>query len=66
MIIIIKNLFDMKKLYINVTSTLCVLADDDASVDNIMDNIDITAVSNSENADVEYIETEIFYLQDAK
>ena len=56
----------MKKLYINVSSTLCVLADDDVSIDDIMDNIDITAVSNSENYDVEYIETENFYLQDAK
>ena len=46
----------MKKIYLDVTLSVVVLADDDIEIGSIMDNLDVQASSDSDKFDVEVID----------
>lgn len=47
----------MRKVYINVTTRLIIRADDGQDIDEVLENMDYSFVSQSDGADIE--ETEI-------
>ena len=56
----------MRKMYIKVEATLCVVAEEGLSVDDIMDSMDFTPSTENENFDIEDFEVERFYITDSK
>ena len=56
----------MRKVYLKVEMTVCVIAEDGLGAEDIMDGLDVSVTSDDENVDVDYHEVDNYYVTDSK
>ena len=56
----------MKKVYVNVVTRLIIHADEDANIEEVMENMDYNFTSNNDDADIEDTEIQSWEVTDAK
>ena len=56
----------MRKVYIEVISRIIVRANDDQSIDEVLENMDYNFISNSDGADIEDMEIRDWEVKDSK
>jgi hypothetical protein len=56
----------MRKVYLKVEMTVCVIAEDGRGAEDIMDGLDVSVTSDDENVDVDYHEVDNYYVTDSK
>ena len=56
----------MRKVYVNVTTRLIIRADDEQPIDEVLENMDYSFVSQSDGADIEDTEIQDWEVKDSK